>query len=211
MNSKTMTIHEALAELKVLDRKIEKRIAETRFAEANRHSNQKIDGKSLADFVSESEKALQSILDLLNYRKAIRNALSQSNALTKITVAGKEYTVAEAIEMKKTGFTLYRDLGFAINSQLQTAKRKCDSSNAGLDKKADDYVSNLIGSKEKADLEKASDIREQYVVSNTYEVVAMPNLVEITSTIIEDVDKFFSEVDAKISISNALTVITAEW
>lgn len=211
MNKKTMTIHEALAELKVLDRKIENRINSTRFAEANKHSNQKINGVLIADFVKNSEESLQSILDLLNYRKAIRNALSQSNAVTKVMVAGKEYTVAEAIEMKKTGILLYQQLGLTINAALQTAKRNCDAQNRDLDRNADNYVSGLIGSKDKADLEKASDIREKYIEANTYEIVSTNNLAEKAMGILEEVDAFFSEVDAKISISNAITAIEVEW
>lgn len=211
MNSKTMTIHEALAELKLLDRKINTRIGEHPFAVANKHSNSKIDGTTVEGFVNDVEHTMQAILDMLNYRKAIRNALSQSNAVTKIVVGNKEYTVAEAIEMKKTGMELYRTFGYTINNQLHAAKRKCDLENSSLDAKADTYVSNLIGSKDKADLEKAHDIREKYIEANSFEIVTVNRVVERTREIIEEVDTFFSQVDAQISISNATTVITVEW
>lgn len=211
MNTKTMTIHEALSELKVLDRRFESKLSQTQFSAANKHSNTKINGKSLADFVKASEENLQSMMDMLAYRKAIRNALSQSNAVTKITVAGKEYTIAEAIEMKKTGMNLYRALYSTISNSLVASQRAVDRNNEGLDAKADSYVASMYGARDKADVSEANVVREKYIEANTYEIVCMDNLTRKAADIICDVDAFFSEVDAKISVSNALTTITIEW
>ena len=47
MNTETMTIHRALAELKVLDDRISKAINETSFVVSNKHSNEKIRGLSI--------------------------------------------------------------------------------------------------------------------------------------------------------------------
>ena len=48
MTTATMTVHEALAELKMLDHRILKAIENANFAVVNKHANTRIDGKTVA-------------------------------------------------------------------------------------------------------------------------------------------------------------------
>ena len=50
--TETMTIHKGLSELKILDDRITDEIRETVFVVANRHSNTKINGVSIAEFAA---------------------------------------------------------------------------------------------------------------------------------------------------------------
>lgn len=211
MITETMTIHQALSELKMLDNRIADKINMAAFAVANKHSNGKIAGKTIDEFVDDAARAYQSITDLLNRRKAIRNALSQSNAVTKITVGGKEYTVAEAIEMKKTGMGNYRSLLFTMTEQLNNAKNAVARENGRVDDKADQYVTGLLGTKEKVASAEAEVLRKAYVDANTYDVVTFKGMQDFIQQLSDEVAAFESEVDAKISVSNALTSITVEY
>lgn len=104
MTTEKMTIHKALCELKTLDARITKCIGETEYVFANKHSNDKVNGMTVAAYCDEIKSGYQRVTDLIKRRDAIKRAVVLSNAVTKVTVGGKEYTVAEAIEMKTTVF-----------------------------------------------------------------------------------------------------------
>lgn len=103
MTTEKMTIHKALCELKTLDARITKSIGETEYVFANKHSNDKVNGMTVAAYCDEIKSGYQRVTDLIKRRDAIKRAVVLSNAVTKVTVGGKEYTVAEAIEMKNRG------------------------------------------------------------------------------------------------------------
>lgn len=89
-----MTVHKALAELKLLDERIRKAISEGIYCIANKHSNDKIGGVLLDDYIKIMQGGYDKATDLISRRKAIKRAVVLSNAVTKVTVAGVEYTVA---------------------------------------------------------------------------------------------------------------------
>lgn len=211
MTNATMTIHEALAELKMLDNRVNKAIDAARFAATNKNTSVKIDGKTVAVFVDDAGSAYQSICDLIARRRAIKNALSLSNAATKVTIAGKEYTVAEAIEMKKSGMELKKNLLSTLEAQLSLAKRTVEKANRELAEKADLYVTGLFGSKEKATGSEATAVREAYITANTTDVVALKGIESKMEALNEEITSFEAEVDSRLSISNALTTITISY
>ena len=211
MTTATMTVHEALAELKMLDHRILKAIENANFAVVNKHANTRIDGKTVATFVEDAGSAYQRICDLTARRKAIKHALSLSNAVTKVSIAGKEYTVAEAIEMKRSGMELKKSLLCTLEAQLNQARRAVEKANHELAEKADLYVTGLFGSKEKVSGAEASTVREAYITANTAEVVALHGIETKMEALNAEVAAFESEVDSRLSISNALTTITITY
>lgn len=210
MNTKTMTIHEALAELKMLDNRIEDKIMSTNFIVANKVSNKKIGSKNIDEYIQKANEAYQSINDLLKYRFALRNAVSQSNASTKIIIGGVEYTVSQAIEMRKTGIVLKQDLLQTLQSQRDSAFNAVEKNNQRVDASADEYIKNVFANIDKASPDTLA-IRQTYIDNNKYDVVSMNNFDERFSTLFDEIQSFTSQVDSAISVSNALTTITIEY
>lgn len=211
MTTETMTIHQALAELKMLDKRIENAINSAKFATANKASNTKIGGKNVMEYVTEANSALQSIKNMLARRSAIRHAVSLSNATTKVVINGTEYTVAEAIEMHKTGINVFRMLCNEMMTQYRDAQATALRQNNVLDAAADRYIEGLYGSKEKVQSADVLTVREAYIKSNTLEVVSVTNISDEIKALDEAASKFEAEVDAKLSVSNALTTITINY
>ena len=54
-----MTVHKALAELKTLDDRINSEITGSVFVRANRHNSMKIFGKTIPDFMADTESSYQ--------------------------------------------------------------------------------------------------------------------------------------------------------
>ena len=124
-----MTVHEALCEIKVADKRIEKAIQECAFCEANKEISPKINGITVAEFENDVKAKYQKINDLIRRNENIKKALSLSNAKTVITVNGKEMTMAEAIYMMQYGIKHAKTgtgwkSGWISSSRRLTAARK---------------------------------------------------------------------------------------
>lgn len=214
MTTEKMTVHKALAELKLLDDRIEKAIAEGVYCVANKHSNDKIGGVPLDDYIKIMQGGYDKATDLINRRKAIKRAVVLSNAVTKVSVSGIEYTAAEAIEMKNHGIDFDKALMNAMQKHYNTAQMKINLENNGgrLEDRAEQYVTAIYGQKEgktnTADIEK---VRADFLAANQYELVDPLHVLDKIENLEKKINDFMAEVDSALSVSNALTEITIEY
>lgn len=210
MITETMLVHEAMANLKILDARIASMNYNTYF-HANRANNSKIEGKEIPEVITSIQENHQSMMDMLRRRAAMKQALSLSNAATHVVIGGREYTVAEAIEMKRSGVQLKKAYLEILRRQLTAAKMTCNKNNDVLESKADTYVANIVGTKEQAGAKTFNDVREAYIKANTYEIVTAPDMEKVINQLALEIDTFEAEVDSKLSISNAVTTITFSY
>ena len=213
MTQEIMTVHKALCELKTLDDRIRKAIQTTEYVFANKHNNTKVSGLDIGDYCAEVKSAYQSATDLLARRDAIKRAVVLSNAVTKVTVGGNEYTIAEAIEMKNHGIPYQQLLLNKLKNDSRMARRKADDNNGDrLDMRADEYVRNLYAN---ADMKNLSDEvrkeRANFVAAQTMEIVDPIKVASEIERLEGLINTFTVEIDAALSVSNALTEITVEY
>ena len=93
-----ISVSQALAELKLLRKRIQNATKDSVFTVVKK----KRDLLDAAKFSVEAMASYQSYKDLLARYNAIKAAIVLSNAATKVSIAGIEYTVADAVERKKT-------------------------------------------------------------------------------------------------------------
>lgn len=208
-----MTIHKALAELKLLDSRIEKTIEEGIYCVANKNSNDKINGIPIDEFTKIMQGGYDKAVDLIARRKAIKRAVVLSNAVTKVTIAGVEYTVAEAIEMKNHGVGFDRLLMGYMKRQYDSAQIYIKKENGkDLENRADQYVTAIYGQKEgktnTADIEK---VKNDFLNANQYVFIDPLHVLEKIENLEKKIADFMAEVDSALSCSNALTEITIEY
>ena len=213
MTSEKMTIHKALCELKTLDDRIKKSIYGTSYVFANKHSNNKMSGMTLTAYCDEIKAAYQRTTDLIKRRDAIKRAVVLSNAVTRVQVGGKEYTVAEAIEMKNHGIKMLQDVLKKLEGDNTRARREADENNGEmLEMRADEYVKSLYGN---TDMKNASDeikkVRADFIMAQTYEIVDPINIKAEMDRLDKDISGFMVDIDSALSVSNALTEITVEY
>ena len=202
------TVHEALAELKVLNKRIYDKINTFEACVANRASNKKISGVDISDWKKDGRAAYKSILDLIDRRNRIKKAVVTSNASTTVKIAGKELTVAEAIDMKQCGMEFKVSLYSAIRGQYDKAVSNCNLGNADLEERAEDYVAKMFnGGDRKIDNEQTKAQRKDFIENNEYKVEEVINCKAEINKLEEEIDAFVSEVDAALSVSNAVTFI----
>lgn len=204
-----MTVHEALAELKVLGNRIDKEINATTFVTTNKHSNTKINGKSIKDYTANMVSDLQSIQDLIARRSAIKRAVTKSNAETMITLDnGTKMSVAEAIEYKTVGITYKQRLLDRITRQYNSATTTISTDSDDIEYRADAYIHGLYGGKEKEiDSKSITAQRNTYIEANTIDLIDPNNAADLIKKLNDEIDYFNSKVDAALSVSNATTTI----
>lgn len=217
MTKENMTVHKALAELKIIDDRINNAITSGTYVIANKHSNQKIHGMTIDEFRTQMKADFQKVSDLIARRNAIKRAVVSSNAVTKVKVGDTEYTVAEAIEMKNHGMEFKEYFMRAISSQYVRAKNELDlNSGDPLEKRAEQYVLSVIqaqpkDSKMAVDSDAMKNLRTQYIKDNQYDIIDPIGVKDVIDGLDTEVSEFLTEVDAALSVSNAITVLDIEY
>lgn len=217
MGAEKMTIHKALAELKTMDDRINKAIRSTSYVLAVKHSAEKINGVKVSNFKEQMRSGYQKVTDLIKRRDAMKRAVVLSNATTKVKIGDNEYTAAEAIEMKNHGMEFRSALLRQMNSDYIAAQNDL-ARNGGeaLEKKSEQYVLAVIAaqpkdSKMSADSDVMKGLRQTYIENNTYDLVDPLDITKVMETLDAEINEFNAEVDAALSVSNALTVIEFEY
>lgn len=94
-----ITITRALAELKLLDSRIQKKILESEFVYfISKKNKNNVNQETL---VSNSKSSFQSVNDLIERRKKLKSSIILSNAVTQVKLGDETMTVAEVIERKQ--------------------------------------------------------------------------------------------------------------
>lgn len=213
MTTETMNVHQALAELKTLDKRIDTATKEKVWVLANKHSNTKIGGVPVKDCEDAVKAQKQKVMDLIRRRDAIKRAVTNSNAVTKIQVAGVEYTVAEAIDRKNNGIEHLNNLIRRLGLDYQRAKMDADRANGPeLESRANEHVKIMVGNSDmKGNMGEAQRIRDEFIKAQTVELVDPVGVLKWIEELNEEVTSFLTNVDAALSVSNALTTIIVEY
>lgn len=212
-----MTVHKALAELKTIDARIHRAITEGTYVMAVKHSAEKINGVTIDKFKENMKINYQKVTDLIARRNAMKRAVVLSNANTKIRVGENEYTVAEAIDMKNHGMEFNDRLRSVIAMQNVNAQNELNrNSGETIEKRAEQYVLSVIGaqpkdSKMSVDNEAMKALRKTYIENNTYDLIDPINVTKVMEELEAEINEFNTEIDAALSVSNALTVIEFEY
>lgn len=213
MVKEVMSIHKALVELKLLDSRIEKAIADGIYCVANKHSNDKICGIPLDEYIKVMQGGYDKATDLISRQIAIKRAVTLSNAVTKIDISGTEYTRAEAIWMKNQGMEFYETLLDSLRKHYNNAQARINLENGkDLEERAEQYVTAIYGQKEgKTNTDDIEKVKSDFLTANSYELVDPLHVLDKIEDLEKKINDFMAEVDSALSVSNALTEITIEY
>ena len=214
MIQEVMTVHKALCELKMLDKRINESIMTAEFCRANKHSNVKIDGGTIAEYEAAAVSKYQSTMDMIIRRDAIKRAVVASNAVTEVTIGGNRYTVADAVELRRHGLSYRRTLLQAMTLQLKRVRSTIEQKNGEeLTRAADKMVEVYYGRQTdvKAITEEMKATREKFIEDNTYELLDPIRVENRIRELDQEITAFETEVDSALSVSNAVTEITVSY
>ena len=206
MSIVNMSVHRGLAELKLYSNKIETSLRNL-FVLANKNSNKTIGGRSISEVESNIRGNFDSVVSLIENRKLIKDAIVKSNATTKVTVGGKEMTVAEAIE-RKTSVEL--DLSFLNNlqSQFNHENSIVQKMNDELPTKLENYLQATLG--EKPTTENIVALTKVFEDNNKFILIDPARIQNYIAKLEKETDEFITQVDYILSESNAKTFFDVE-
>lgn len=204
-----ITITEALVKLKTIESRIEKAVSKLQVVTAKKNSETRVingvtDEK---DFINRAKSDYQSVTDLIKLRSDMKAAITQSNAQTKVLIAGKEYTVAEAID-KKNSISLEENLLNTLKREFKTAINSVSALNKDAEYKADKNVETILGNdKAKNKTEESQSLYNTVYESNKGVLVDPLNVENLINTKENEVKDFLDSVDTQLVISNSTTFI----
>lgn len=213
MQTKKISVTRALAELKRLDKEFSTLIDNSPYIAIQVGEGDQAVGPNNIP-VAECVKAIQSAWDQINQiqktRSSLKAAIVKSNATVVVTVAGKQMTVAEAIELKST-ISAQRTMLSNMKRSYSMAQTAQNEHN----KKVEEKIDNLLKSVYSADRSK--------VDSSNYDAVAKPQWAKAKASLIDPlkladqikakeayIEELVTEVDYTLSEVNARTDIEYE-
>lgn len=212
MTTEIMTVHEALSELKVIGKRIEKELTGVKFVTTNKHCNTKIDGVDIKTYSDNVIAKYNKVVSLIKRRAAIKKAITFSNANTVVDIAGTKMTIAEAIEYKVSGIDYKEKLLDSLMKSYDKAKYEIQSFNGeALSENATRYVERAYTNKDSVNKDVIENARQKFIEDNTYDLIDPIGADKEIQKLADEIDAFTSKVDSALSVSNATTKITIEY
>ena len=203
-----MTVTRAMTKLKTLDKQIQKAIEEAKFVSVKGELAKPEEGSQFA--VSQ----FQSIEDLIALRRKIKSAITSSNAITKVTINGQVYSIAEAIEEKKSikhKKSLHSKLKQQYSEAVGTVEAHNERMRSNLERETQRHERN-----ERDDSNGSKASKQEFSAEYNRSYMKMHGL-ELYDPLqarkkIEELDAYITmfneEVDQVLSESNAITKIS---
>lgn len=206
--SKTITLNEALAKIKLLNKKIAdktNKLKLTSYAPKNSETEKK-SNKLKKDFIEKGKSDLQEIQDLIKNIKEIKGKLVIANATNYVTVAGVQYTIAEAIE-RKNSIVREIDLLQHISTDYHSDKRYVDGVNQQNQTRLDTRINTLLGNSDRKDCKDLIDAITENAKKEEFEVVNEDVVADLIDKMQEEINDFVSNIDVQLTIANSTVTI----
>ena len=205
-----ISIARALTELKTLDSRIEKAIYNSVLVGAKRKSSQKINNKyTKEEFIELTKADNQSVKDLIERKKLIKQAVVRANAETRVVVAGTDYTIADAIERKRS-IELDKELLETMKTQYRKALSEVERNNDKVERELKELLDTRMSSDSK-DSKNSNNNNLEFATSyrdmNEWELIDPLGLEKAIQQLEFEIDEFEMDVDSSLSEINAITKI----
>lgn len=199
-----ISVTQGLAELKLLDKRINKELTYVFWAKVSTKNN-RVDEATLK---KTAQAQYQSYMDLVKRRDTIKRAIVLSNAITPVKIGiGWSGTVAEAIEHKAS--LLYKkSLLDKIKLCISSVEAEYRSATEALEKRLDGLLSSELGKDVKTNPETITALRQSFLETNKVELVDPLDLVKMAKELSDEIDSFETNVDWVLSEANGKTMIT---
>ncbi|MED4531716.1 hypothetical protein ABET51_22235 [Metabacillus fastidiosus] len=201
-----MSITRALAELKLLDKRIQSTMKTTPFI-SFAVGDKPVNGfATTKEFEDKAKSTYQSTLDLIKRRNIIKSAIVLSNATTSVEIAEEKYTVAEAIE-RKTSIEYEQKLLEKMKREFAATTRQVEDINDEVKEQLDRQLEILYGREAKLKVDESNELTKSYREKHEAKTVDPLKLRDTYEKLEKRIDEFLTEVDFVLSTSNTLTEI----
>lgn len=205
------SVTQALALLKLLDKRINKEINQASFVSYKKGETGKIEKiYTVEEYSNNTKSSFDKITDLIKNRNKIDVAIMVSNATTFVKIDDKKMTVLEAISQKK--IIEYKvKLLTAIKEEYAIIRDTIYQENHELDSRLQRLLETAFANKDnKENKDDIEGISKPYWKVNERKLVDPLNINKLIEELDNEIDSFNSKIDYILSESNASTKITIE-
>ena len=209
MSMVKMTMHQLLALLKRYDDRVDTAINSLNVIA---FSESQVSDEDAVKTVSELTSSYDSATHLIDNYYALEAARIKSNAETIVWIGGVKYTVAEAIKRKH----LINKEKMLINEMAHSwarAKTAYDRAVEQNNKLADTVYNSTIGQTQNPSseaIEVAKRAREAFLETHKPTLIDPLDIETKIKDLKKSIEDFETNVDAELSVSNALTTVEVE-
>lgn len=202
-----ISLHRALAELKLIDSKVAKLVKEIEpvgVKQKGKLINRIYDEET---FTQNAQAKFQSINDLIAQKIKIKSAIVDANAKTMVKVAGKEMSIADAITYKSV-ISYKKTLIEDLKTKYARTKADMESKNILVEQNLQKVLEATFGKDNvKTTKDDMEAVRKPFLESNEWLLIDPLKIENTIEKLEKGISEFESEVDAILSEINAVTVI----
>ena len=214
-----MLVTQALDERDLLVEKINGKIRKFKAIDTKKRNEEQTASERMTveDFKKGAESAYQQIMDLIARYEKIDAAIVASNAATMIETTYGKYTVAGAIALRNRlkdnvgmGDTTNFELRLVnqLEQQYQAGVQALEARNKMVDLQAENMRTSIVGRDNKVKDPTPLAVVDTYVKENTTEIIDPLGAKEKVQELNERVNTLLTELNTKIKVSNATTMIS---
>ena len=209
---KTMTLYEALEKKKILEKKVEQyRYNQPRLVDIKKTYDD-VNDKGVA--IDDIKKAIQSGRDaycaLVYNLSELKAAINEANAKIHVVIAGKEYSIANAISRLRS-IDVEVDMYTRMLTNIRACENEIENASTNLSSEAvSKYVSKILGDSKK-DEGTIKALKEQYIKDNTRELYDPLNTRELASTKLDELAAFKEQIHFALTKANCENTITVNF
>jgi hypothetical protein len=220
-----LTVHRALALKKTTEERISNIISSGDMFIATRQGRKTtINGVPVEKVESDIRARYDKIQQLISNYLKLKKALLQSNAglngneqVRTVTVAGKEYTMAELIDAsdnvygnKKHCRAFLPMLLMVLKTNYSDATRRVERAHEKVEQDIKDYLAKAAGADKALSSDDIKKRSEMFHEDGDMHLVDPLNLKEVIEKLEADIKEFRVDCDATMSEQNALTTVKVD-
>lgn len=201
-----ITVTRALAELKLLDSRIQKKTLESDFVFLlSKRNKSNVNTDTLTN---NAKGSFQSVVDLIKRRQSLKSAIILSNASTKVKLNGQDMTVAEVIECKQL-VELYKSLLTKLQQNRTNVLSQVERNNQQMEADLQKLLEMNFGksSNSKTNADDIENISKTYREQNKSEMLDCINIDAKIKEVSELIEQYEKEANFVLAESNAITKI----
>jgi uncharacterized protein YozE (UPF0346 family) len=202
-----ISLHRALAELKLLESKIVKLTKELEpvgIRQKGKLVNRIYDEET---FTKQATAKFQSVNDLIERKVKIKSAIVAANAVTMVKIGTKTMSIADAITYKSL-LSLKKSLIDDLKIKYGRVKADMEAKNILVEQNLQKVLEATFGKDNvKITKDDMDAVRKPFLESNEWLLIDPLNVEETIETLEREVSEFESEVDAVLSEINAVTLV----
>ena len=199
----SVSVTQALSELKLLRSRIQNATNGSRLI-ALKKKRDMLDSNK---FAVEARASYQSFTDLLARYNQLKAAIVLSNATTSVTIGDKTYTVADAVERKRT-IEFEKSMLNTMKQQFEQVKREHEAHTVSEQARVERLLQSELSKDSKTNVEVITQLTETFLAQNKAEVLDPLGLEAKIAEMNRQIEEFETKVDWVLSESNGRTVLS---